>query len=323
MQPPPAGVVREPGVGSAAGRPETGRHQVAGASDLAHPLRQPDLEGGLLQVAAGGDDGADAVVGVAVQMVDEVLAGEVPGAPARVLLPAEMGMGVDERRHHRAPGQVDDRRLGRRRHLAGVPDPHDQTVADDERGLLDDAAVTNDHAGAREQLAGRSRSGGGRRLGVRAAGDGSHERQHHQIDGAPPGPGPVGRSSHRRDLRPGRRHPPSWAMRRAIHSTNAVRVPVASERWRLSAARLDAERPPALRPRRIERRRLAPTPRLPRLHRRLLQLADARRPDVIEGGRVHLAVEDDGVDDAVEPEAARVVLAHPWAPVLVHPRPSS
>ena len=141
VQPPPPGVVREPGVRSTAGDPETGRHQVAGPADLAHPLRLPNLEGDLLEVAAGGDDRADAVVGVAVQMVDEVLAGEVAGAPARVPLPAEMRVGVDERRHHRAPGQVDDCRLRRRRHLGGAADPHDQIVADQERGLLDDAAV--------------------------------------------------------------------------------------------------------------------------------------------------------------------------------------
>ena len=187
VQAPPAGVVREPRVRSAAGDPEAGRHQVAGAADLAHSLRLPDFERDLLAVAAGGDDRADAVVGVTLQMVDEVLAGEVPGAPARVPLPAQVRVGIDERRHHRAPGQVDDARPRRRRHLAGAPDPHDEIAADQERTLVDDAPVADDHARAGEQPDGRGRGGGIRLPAVNAPRRDRQERERHQPDDAAPG----------------------------------------------------------------------------------------------------------------------------------------
>ena len=186
VQPPPPGVVRESGVRSAAGDPHPGRHQVAGAGDVAHPLRLPDLEGDLLAVAAGGDDCPDAVVGVAVQVVDEVLAGEVLRAPARVALPAEMRVRVDERRHHGMAGQVDDGRLRRRLHLAGVPDPHDAIAADQERGVFDDASVSDDHASAGEQPDCLGGGCGIRRLALRASRDARQKREHHQGDDATP-----------------------------------------------------------------------------------------------------------------------------------------
>ena len=70
----------------------------------------------------------------------------------------------------------------------------------------------------------------------------------------------------------------------------------------LSGARDDTKRPPAVRSLGIDRGRASLTG-LALLHARVLQFLQSRRPSAIECRRVHLSVEDDRVDDAVEAQA--------------------
>ena len=107
-------------------------------------MRLPDLVRNRLPVAAGRDDGADAEVGVTIQMIDQVLAGELFRAPARIALPPQMGVGVHERRHHGLSRQVDDRRGNRHLDVTGTAHIENQVVAYDERGILDDVTIADD-----------------------------------------------------------------------------------------------------------------------------------------------------------------------------------
>ena len=154
VQSPPAGIVGKPGVRSTARCPHTWRHQVASTADLAQSLGLPHVEGDRLPVAPGRDDGADPVVGMPIEMVDQVVTGKAVSTPPRVALPPQMRVGVHKCRHHGLRGQVDDRGTGRHFDLARRADLENQIVTHDECRPVDDAAVADDDAPTDEHLNG-------------------------------------------------------------------------------------------------------------------------------------------------------------------------
>ena len=182
VQSPPAGIVGKPGVRSTARCPHAWRDQVASTADLAESLGLPHVEGYRLTVAPGRDDGADSVVGMPIEMVDQVVAGKAVRTPPRVALPPEMRVGVHQGRHHGLPGQVDDRGTGRPFDLARRADLENQIVAHDECRLVDDAAVADNDAPTDEHLHGVGikrrliECDGGRRAGPGHEGDSARER---------------------------------------------------------------------------------------------------------------------------------------------------
>ena len=123
-----------------------------GARFAAHAIGQVAAPG------AGLEDRGDAVEGVAIEHVEQVLAGVVVGGKARSRAVAHMHVIVDQRRHDGLAGEIDARRARRRRQLAAPSDAGDPVIGDDEGGVLDDAAVAGEKACTLVE-------GDGRRLG--------------------------------------------------------------------------------------------------------------------------------------------------------------
>ncbi len=115
----------------------------------------------LSHVGAGADGRRDAVVGVALQVIDVVLAGKVRLRQLSRDSVEEPGVAVriDDRRHHGLAGQIDARRARRHRHLASLADRRDAAVLNDESNVFDRrAAVTDDQPRPFEhRRAGRTR----------------------------------------------------------------------------------------------------------------------------------------------------------------------
>ena len=108
---------------------------------------------GAVDEIADPDRGADAVEREALEMIDQVGAGEglLRHRPGGNILEAEMAVHVDQRRHHRLAGEVDACRAGRRLHLAAPADRGEAVVLDDEGRVLDRrAAVAGDEPRALE-----------------------------------------------------------------------------------------------------------------------------------------------------------------------------
>ena len=88
---------------------------------------------------ADANRGADAVVGQALEVIDQVLTGEVllRHRAVPIVLVADVTVQVDFRRHHELAGQIDMR--GARRHLdLSLPShPAERVVLNQERGVLD------------------------------------------------------------------------------------------------------------------------------------------------------------------------------------------
>ena len=94
----------------------------------------------------------DAEIERAVEIADDVLAGEILRRVGQPLLEAGMHMGADNRGHHGLAGEIDPGRAGGRRHLAAPPNARDQAALDQDRRILDRrAAVAGNDAGALEQ----------------------------------------------------------------------------------------------------------------------------------------------------------------------------
>jgi hypothetical protein len=98
-------------------------------------------------IGAGAGDGPT-TVGEALQLGDEILAGEIVGAERRALPVAEVGVDIDHGRHHGLAGQIDADRAWRRRQLALPADADERAVLDHERGALDHRGVADDEPGA-------------------------------------------------------------------------------------------------------------------------------------------------------------------------------
>ena len=94
-------------------------------------MPRPALKKQFEIVGAHAQRGADAEVPTLFQIANQPFA-----------VPAQVHMGVDDRRHHRLAGEIDARGAGRDGHaLAGL---HDLVAVDDQRRVLNDAAVADD-----------------------------------------------------------------------------------------------------------------------------------------------------------------------------------
>ena len=193
---------RGPGAGVRRRQPAAGREE-PGPAERPGLLLAPDLPPQAARVRAERDDRADAVVGVAAQVVEDVLARVVRGLVAQAALEADVPVEVDERGDDRLPGDVDDGRAGRDVDGAARSGRPDDAAGDDQRRILDRRpTVAGDQPCAgvddvRRRLCGRRpfrrpRSAGGR---VRAADEDGGK----QADGCRPAPA--------RTLRCGRRDP--------------------------------------------------------------------------------------------------------------------
>ena len=108
---------------------------------------------------ANADDRADTVIGKALQMVDKIVAGEHllrHRAGGHVLI-ADVAMQINHGRHHRLAGESDARCAGGDRQLAAPADCREAIVLDDERGVLDGAAVTGNEPPTFEHRQGAGR----------------------------------------------------------------------------------------------------------------------------------------------------------------------
>ncbi len=105
------------------------------------------LVGQFAYVCAGADRGRDAVIGVALQVIDVVLPGKVRLRQLSGDCIEETGMAVriNYRRHHGLAGQIDMCGAGRGRHLPFSTDRCDAAVLDDQSRVFDrGAAVARD-----------------------------------------------------------------------------------------------------------------------------------------------------------------------------------
>src|SRR4029079_6725920 len=133
-------VIRDPFVSV---RTRTGirrAHAAAGgeqarAAEAACSLVFTNLECGVAGIDAFGNDGADAEVERAIEVVDDRLAAVVLRAVGGALLKARMRVDVDERRHHRLAGEIDPHRARRCFHIVSASDACDGAVLDDEGRL--------------------------------------------------------------------------------------------------------------------------------------------------------------------------------------------
>ncbi len=104
----------------------------------AHAVRQVAATG------AGLEHRSDAVEGIAVEHVEQVVAGVVVGGEAGAGAIAHVHVIVDQRGHHRLAGEVDPRRAGRWRQLPAPADADEPVIGDDEGRVLDDDAVAGE-----------------------------------------------------------------------------------------------------------------------------------------------------------------------------------
>ena len=100
-------------------------------------LLAANVEGGVARVRPERDNRADAVVGVAPEVVDDVGARIVAGRVAQTVLEADMTVQADQGRHDRLARQVDAPRGGRRRQLAPRADGRDGAGRNQQHGVLD------------------------------------------------------------------------------------------------------------------------------------------------------------------------------------------
>jgi hypothetical protein len=104
-------------------------------------------------IGAGADDRDDAVIGVALQMVDVVFAREIRlrHIAEEGIEETRMAVGVDNPRHDGLAAEIHARRARRGRDLAAAPDLRDAAVLDHESGIFDRrAAIAGDEPNAFE-----------------------------------------------------------------------------------------------------------------------------------------------------------------------------
>ena len=89
------------------GRRHPGAEEESGALDLPLALRELDFDREVLGVAAGRENRTKPIVGIAFEVLDQILAGVVFRSPARVPLVSQVRVGVDQGRNDRLSSQVD------------------------------------------------------------------------------------------------------------------------------------------------------------------------------------------------------------------------
>ncbi len=124
--------------------------QGPGPDELAGPLCLLQLRHERLRIAAGGENGAETVVRVTLEVVDQILAPIVFGAPGLGALETEVGVPVDQGGNHRFSREVDDFEVSPGR-LGAWADGADAPLLDQDRGLIEHAAVADDDARVFEQ----------------------------------------------------------------------------------------------------------------------------------------------------------------------------
>ena len=174
-----------------------------GPAQRARFLLGPDLERKLAGVGPHRDDGADAVVGVPLEVVDQVLARVVRVVVAESLLEPDVPVQVDERRHDRLAAQVDHRRVLGDRHAGGAARGHDAPLVDHQHPAPDGrAAVSGDEGRPLVGDDGADR-GFGSVGAATGGGDGEEDESRDRANGHLHAG--LGRRGHRRD-RPANRH---------------------------------------------------------------------------------------------------------------------
>jgi hypothetical protein len=128
---------------------------------------------GALDEIADAHSGAHAVIGEALQVVDQIFArvGRLRHRPVGNVLEADMAVQVDQRRHHGLAGEVHTRRAGGHRQLTAASHLRELVVLDDEGRVLDRrTAVPDDEPRAFEHRH------GGLAFHIRDAGGQQHAR---------------------------------------------------------------------------------------------------------------------------------------------------
>ncbi len=115
------------------GDDRTGHAQARSVERASRFIAQPHPD---LAIAAKTGNGRDAVVGVLPQLPDEVRFRVEAWIGLETLSVADMSVGVDEARHDRPAGQVDDRRLVWRCHVRHRTSGGNATIAHDDRSLF-------------------------------------------------------------------------------------------------------------------------------------------------------------------------------------------
>ena len=134
-----------------AGRRHAGAEDEPGARHLPLPLGALQLDREIVGVAAGGEDRAEPVVGVALEVLDQILSGVILCAPARVSFVSKVGVGVDQGGNDRASSQVHGRGSGRRSDFSGATDGEDPVALYQEGCVFDYAPVSDDQSGSLEE----------------------------------------------------------------------------------------------------------------------------------------------------------------------------
>ena len=209
------------GAGVRPRQPAPGREE-AGAAERAGFLIPPDVAPHVAGVGAERDDDAHPVIRVAVQVVDDVLAGVVRGVVGQPALEADVTVEVDERRHDRLAGQVDHGGAGRRLDIVQRSDRDDDALIDDQPRRLDRGharAVDKPRAVVDDRGACRPRRF---RRPARATGQPAHAR-----DGSGQG-GATGRAAHGSTISNSKMHQGSLI---GVPGTGQDRRPVHRARW--------------------------------------------------------------------------------------------
>jgi hypothetical protein len=137
--------------GSARSRARHAEAAPCRAKERARRHLRAQLVGEVAARRAGLEDRGHAVIGEAVERIEEVLARVVLRPEAQPLAVAHVHMRVDERRDHGLAGEVHMRRAGRDRDRAASANLRDPVAFDHESGILDRcAAVARDEPRAFE-----------------------------------------------------------------------------------------------------------------------------------------------------------------------------
>src|SRR5579872_5845245 len=110
------------------------------------------MQVGTIDEIADADRGADAIIGKALQMVYEILAGVVflGHRPVDIVLKADVAVKIDLRRHHCLASEIDASGSGGDLQLAFAAHTCESAILNQESGILNHAAIARDEPCALE-----------------------------------------------------------------------------------------------------------------------------------------------------------------------------
>ena len=138
------GLFQECRVQPLTGHCHSGGEEEPGAFHFPFPLPTLDLERQVVGVAPGRENRPEPVVGITLEVLDNIFAGVVLGSPAHVALVSYVHVNVDQGGNNRLPSQVDRGGSRRRGDLSGAPDLEDPVTLYQEGSVLDHAAIPDD-----------------------------------------------------------------------------------------------------------------------------------------------------------------------------------